>query len=143
MLLNNIRKSADNGKLTVAVFIVLSIAFNTLGHSKLLAKLKTYGLDDIELEWYINYLFGRAQTVKVNETLFKPDSVFCGVLLGLILGLAIFLIFLNNFPRTATNCETIQFADDSVNFVSYKDVDSIEFMLNEDLKSVYSYFVKI
>ena len=58
------------------------------------------------------------------------------------MGPAIFLIFFNNFPRTATNCETIQFADDFVNFVSYKDVDSIEFMLNEDLKSVYSYFVK-
>ena len=95
------------------------------------------------LNWYWWYLFWRAQTVKVNETLFKPGSVFCDVLLGLILGPAIFLIFFNNFPRTATNCETIQFADDSVNFVSYKDVDSIEFMLNEDLKSVYSYFVKI
>ena len=79
---------------------------------------------------------------QLNETLFKPGSVFCGVLLGLILGPAIFLIFFNNFPGTATNCETIQFADDSVIFVSYKDVDSIEFMLNEDLKSVSSYFVK-
>lgn len=39
------------------------------------------------------------------------------------------------------NC-IIQFADDTVVFVSAKDVDRTEFMLNEDLKNVSSYFVE-
>ena len=52
------------------------------------------------------------------------------------------MIFFINFPGTATSCEAIQFADDSIIFVSDKNVDGIEFMLNEELKSVYYYFVK-
>ena len=36
------------------------------------------------------------------------------------------MIFFDNFPGTVTNCEAIQFADDSIIFVSDKNVDDIE-----------------
>ena len=36
----------------------------------------------------------------------------------------------------------IQFADETISLVSAKDVDSIEFMLNEDLKNFSSYFIE-
>ena len=50
--------------------------------------------------------------------------------------------FFGNFPEILTNCEVIQFADDTDIFVSAKYIDSIEFILNEDLKNIYSYFVE-
>ena len=71
----------------------MSKTFDTLGHSKLLAKRQSYGLEDIELEWFTHYLFGRAQTVKVNETPSLPCSVFSGVLQSSILGPTLFIIF--------------------------------------------------
>ena len=90
LLLDKIRINVDNSKLTGAVLIHLP---KTLGHSKLLAKKKSYDLEDIDLEWFSNYLFRRAQKVKVNETQSKRCSVFCGVL--------------NDFPDNLTNLEVI------------------------------------
>ena len=60
LLLEKFYKNDGNGKLTGAVFIVLSSTFNTLGYSKLLAKLKTCGLSGTDLESFTNYLFRRA-----------------------------------------------------------------------------------
>ena len=60
LLLENFDKNDDNGKLTGAVFIVLSSTVNTLGYSKLLAKFKTCSLGGTDLESFANYLFRRA-----------------------------------------------------------------------------------
>lgn len=52
-----IRKEADNGKVSGAVFIDLSKAFDTISHSGLLNKLPFYGICDNELKWFTDYLF--------------------------------------------------------------------------------------
>ena len=44
----------NNGKLTGTVYVDLSKAFDTIGHSVLLL---TYGVKDKELEWFNSYLF--------------------------------------------------------------------------------------
>ena len=46
------RKQVDNKNLLGCVFIDFSKAFDTLSHAKLLAKLPSYGINDIELEWF-------------------------------------------------------------------------------------------
>ena len=136
LLLDKIHKNANSGKITGALFIDLFRAFNTLEHSKLRVMLKSNGLEDIELEWFTNYVFGGAQKVKVNEKLTKSCSVFCGILKGSILVPTLLLIFFNDFPK-------IRFRVNAIVFVSIKDVDSIEFILNEDLKSFSFYFFKM
>ena len=40
--------------------------------------------------------------------------------------------FFNGFPEILTNCEVTQFADNTITFVSVKDVDCIECNLNEE-----------
>ena len=59
-----IRKEADNGKATGAVFIDLSKAFDTISHSVLLRKLTRYGVYDMELQWFTDYLFLGKQIVQ-------------------------------------------------------------------------------
>lgn len=61
-----IRKEADSGKATGADFIDLSKAFNTISHSVLLRKLSRYGVSDMELQWFIDYLFLLKQIVQYN-----------------------------------------------------------------------------
>ena len=51
-LISNILKGHENGKNTIAVFLDLSKAFDTISHSVLLAKLDRYGIQGTSLEWF-------------------------------------------------------------------------------------------
>ena len=54
---DSIRCEADKGNLVGTIFIDLRKAFDTLSHSKLIEKLSSYGIDNIELDWFTDNLF--------------------------------------------------------------------------------------
>ncbi len=56
LLLDDIRRNVDEGKLVGAVFAPTK-AFDTISHSKLLDKLPRYGIGGNELEWFEDYPF--------------------------------------------------------------------------------------
>ena len=70
-----IRKEADGGKATGAIFIDLSKAFDTISHSVLLEKLSRYGIQDNELNWFTDYLFLRNQIVQFKGVLSEPNPI--------------------------------------------------------------------
>ena len=82
-----------------ALFLDLSKGFDTISHSVLLNKLKAYGINNEELEWFENYLFCRYQVADVNNKRSNEFYIYSGVPQGSILGPLLFLIFLNNFPN--------------------------------------------
>ena len=55
-LTNAIAINKINNKHTLAVFIDLKKAFDTVDHSILLQKLNHYGIEGIALKWFSNYL---------------------------------------------------------------------------------------
>ena len=44
----------------------LSKAFETMGHA-ILEKLQSYGIENVELEWFTDYLFYRQQVVSYDK----------------------------------------------------------------------------
>ena len=55
--------STENKDTTMAVFLDLSKAFDTIDHNILLDKLNYYGIRGLALEWFRNYLSDRTQFV--------------------------------------------------------------------------------
>jgi sarcosine oxidase/L-pipecolate oxidase len=63
--LQTIGKNLDKGLQTDVVFMDISKAFDTVDHTRLLQKLRDFGLSGSLLLWFGNYLSGRFQRVTV------------------------------------------------------------------------------
>ena len=77
----------DDGKYTANIFIDLKKAFDTVDHDILLARLKNYGVGNLELTWFTSYLTNRKQFCKVNGICSKTKifTVLCPRVLVLAL----------------------------------------------------------
>ena len=77
----------DLGLLTGAVFIDLCKAFDSVDHDILISKRESYGLKEIELDWFRNYLTDRKQLVSFGKEISDPYLITSGVLNGQFLAL--------------------------------------------------------
>ena len=139
---DSIRIQMNNGKLTGAVYVDLSKAFDIIGHSVLLQKSSTYWVKDEELKWFNSYLFNRKNYVCVDRNISIPEPVYCGVPQGSILRPLFFIIFINDLSDYIEHASVIMYADDTVLYVSHESKEKIENDLNQDMQNLLSYFRK-
>ena len=104
----------NNNKLTLATFIYLRKAFDTVNHFILLQKLLKLGIKGKIFEWAKSYLSKRSQCTIVNGTRSDVLGVECGVPQGSILGPLMFLIYINDLGRECDTLNTRFYADDTV-----------------------------
>ena len=141
-LTDSIRRGMDQGLLTGSVFIDLRKAFDTVDHETLVTKLETFGIADIELTWFREYLSNRKQVVAVENELSDLGCISTGVPQGSILGPLLFVLLMNDLPDRLNLCSTLMYADDTVLFYSSKDIQDIETVLTRELKVVSTWLTE-
>ena len=104
------------GNTTLAVFVDLRKAFDTVNTNILLAKLERGGIRNGVLKWCKNYLSDRKQCTITNGCKSKELSVTCGVPQGSVLGPLFFLVYVNDVENALDNCGIKLYADDTVLF---------------------------
>ena len=142
VFLDEVRFDIERGMLVTALFLDLSKAFDTVSHSKLLDKLVSYGIKEIEYSWFCDYLFNRSQRVIYNGNTSDKLNVEIGVPQGSILGPILFILFINDFTDCIKNAKVVQYADDTVLYVSDKCKLQLEKKLSEDVKLASTWFDK-
>ena len=121
-MLQFIYNNLDAGKTVLSLFLDFSKAFDCVDHTILLHKLEVYGVRGVALLWFQSYLSNRMQYVSINGNNSEYKSVESGVPQGSILGPLLFLIYINDFPKSSNFFKFNLFADDSTLSFSYKDV---------------------
>ena len=135
-LVDYILLQRENKTPTVAVFLDLSKAFDTISHAGLITKLELYGIKGHELKLIKNYHSRRVQQTSINGTLSDPKEINFGVPQGSVLGPIFLILFINNLPKVIKHSEVCRFADDTVIYNSKKNTEALEKELKEDLISV-------
>ena len=136
----------EEGKYTIAVFIDLSKAFDTLEHGVLYAKLERYGIRGTTLNWFKSYLTNRKLRVKCRTgTTGRIEysdqyNVSYGTPQGSCLGPLLFLIFNNDLYRCLECSSSILFADDTTIYDQNKDLDFLKWNLEQELTRVVDWF---
>ena len=145
-LVDNALKGMERKEYTIAIYLDLSKAFDTLEHDVLLKKMELYGIQGTTLKWYKNYLMNRKISVKcvsgTDKILSFSDEfpVTFGVPQGSCLGPLLFLIFCNDLPLNLSSCNSILFADDTTLYKSHKNLRFLSWSVQEELKQLSKWF---
>ena len=145
-LIREIVKGLDQKKSTIAVFLDLSKAFDTLKHSILLEKLDRYGIRGTALKWFESYLQNRKLRTKCiagSSGKIEYSNVYnieYGTPQGSCLGPLLFLIFSNDLHLHIEYCNCILFADDTTLYYTHRNTKLATWCLEHDLKILWDWF---
>ena len=132
---SDVYESINKGEYTIAAFIDLKKAFDTVNHKILLEKLYYAGIKNSTLNWIENYLYGRFQRTICNGSISELRSVTCGVPQGSILGPLFFILYINDIQFILGENNYQLYADDTVIYCSDKSAnlaeEKLQYLMNK------------
>ena len=130
----------NQGLTSLAVFIDLKKAFDTVDHKILVKKLELYGVRGNNLKWCRDYLYLRMQTTLANNVLSSCSTIKCGVPQGSVLGPLFFILYINDMQHAIKNSKVQLYADDTVLYIQGDTAEDATEALQPDLNSFTKWY---
>ena len=117
-LTNDIFNNMNKREITMATYIDMAKAFDTVNHTILLNKLEKLGIVGNLLKLLKNYLVDRKQSTTANGYTSDVDNVTCGIPQGSTVGPLMYIIYVNDVISSIRNCDYYLYADDTIIYTS-------------------------
>lgn len=133
------RSDIHGGNVILSVFIDLQRAFETIDRNRLIEKLQNYGVKEIALSWFSDYLSDRSHVTRVNGFISQEISSDMGVPQGSVLGPLLFILYINDVDKILRNSFVSLFADDTLVSVSGKNFHQLFNTINSELSILHNW----
>lgn len=140
-IINFISEAINNNKISLAVFLDLQKAFDSLNHDILWDKLENAGVRGEALNWFKSYMSNRRQRVKIENLLSENEcQITIGVLQGSILGVVLFLVYINDIFYASDLLLNVAFADDLSSLLSDYDLNNLLNTANSEIGKLVTWY---
>lgn len=138
-LASDVCRDRDDSKLINLTFVDTSKAFNSVHRNHLLEKLKKIGVLDNELDWFKSFLSGNFQYSECDGFSSDSKEVKTGLMQGSILSPLLFNVYSCDLALMNFNGKFYCYADDICFKHSGTSVDTIEELIDVDMKKFERY----
>jgi len=116
-----------------AVYIGFARAFDSVVHSKLIFKLRTFGISENLLNWIAAFLNERFQCVVIEHCNSEWLPVLSGIPKGTVLGPVLFILFIDDIGVICSGSVTHKLFSDDMKLYSTIDTNLDKFSLQSAL----------
>ena len=117
----------------------LQKAFDTVDHQILLSKLNHYGICGVSNDWLKSYLSNRNQYASINGFDSGLTTINCGIPQGSVLGLLLFLLYINDLNQAMKFYKAHHFADNTNLLCLSNSIKKLSKLVNTDLKHLVNW----
>ena len=126
-ILNRIHTDIKQKHPTLAIYVDLSKAYDTISHTKLIHKLKEeFNFSTRSVAFFRSYLHNRTQSLHTQQAASSFQTITHGIPQGSTLSTTLFLLYINNIIRTVRHSHVYTYADDTTLVISATSLDALE-----------------
>ena len=142
-ILDKLNQHITKKQPTLAIYLDLSKAYDTISHQKLLHKLQhTFNFDPNTITFLTSYFTNRTQTLYTDHTESDPETITDGIPQGSTLSTTFFILYINDIATSTKHSNIYTYADDTTLIITAPTLDLLQKHAQQDLTQLVTYLHK-